>query len=324
MKILVIFTGGTIGSAVSDGWLAPDSRRSYLLVERYKKAHPASAVSFETLEPYSVLSENLSSCHLNALISCVTENAAKGYDGIIVTHGTDTLQYSAAAIGFALGAALPVVMVSSNFELEDPRTNGDENFAAAVELIRAGEKGVFAAYRNNDGVTYYHHASRLLRHGEANDDVHSLLQPYGVYRDGRFEKNVGFWHTEAGAPLGAFALCEHPGILNVFCHPGDSFRYELSGVRAVLLQPYHSGTLNTESADFAAFCGEASKRGIPVFLANVASGTAYSSAKNLDALGIIRLPLCGAIPVYMKLWLAISTGAELTAFAQMPIYEEFV
>lgn len=324
MKILVIFTGGTIGSAVSDGWITPDSRRSYLLLERYKKSHAQSDVVFETAEPYSVLSENISADNITALISCVTENAAKDYDGIIVTHGTDTLQYSAAAIGFAVGAALPVVLVSSNFELKDPRTNGDENFAAAVELIRCGEKGVFVSYRNNDGITYYHHASRLLRHGEANDDLHSLLQPYGVYENGRFEKNDSFKHGEAGTPCGAFALCNRPGILNILCHPGNSFGYDLSGIRAVLLQPYHSGTLNTENPDLAAFCEEASKRGIPVFLTNVPRGNGYSSAKNLDELHIVRLPLCGAIPVYMKLWLAISAGAELSTFVQTPIYEEFV
>ena len=43
------------------------------------------------------------------LVRTVKENADKGYDGIIVTHGSDTLQYSAAAIGYCMGLeSLPI------------------------------------------------------------------------------------------------------------------------------------------------------------------------------------------------------------------------
>jgi L-asparaginase len=49
------------------------------------------------------------------LITTVKENLSSDYDGIIVTHGTDTLGYSAAALAYALGnGTVPVCLVSSN------------------------------------------------------------------------------------------------------------------------------------------------------------------------------------------------------------------
>ena len=38
MKILVIFTGGTIGSAKAGGWVAPDEKTKYMLIDSYKNA----------------------------------------------------------------------------------------------------------------------------------------------------------------------------------------------------------------------------------------------------------------------------------------------
>ena len=51
------------------------------------------------------------------------------YDGVIITHGTDTLQYTAAFTGYIMaGAQIPIVLVSANYVLEDVRSNGVDNF----------------------------------------------------------------------------------------------------------------------------------------------------------------------------------------------------
>lgn len=322
MKILVIFTGGTIGSRVKDGWISPAGSTPYLLLDGYLSKN--KGVSFDTLSPYTVLSENLSADNLTQLLSCVSQNLTKGYDGIIITHGTDTLQYTAAALGFAFGRTLPIALVSSQKPLEDPLANGHDNFAAAAELIRSGERGVFAVYRNNDGRVYVHHASRLLRHGEVSDDLYSLSAHYGVCEKGRFVKNPDFVHGESSAPSGAVTFCESSGVLNIFCHPRGEYDYELSKVGAVLLQPYHSGTLCTSDDSFVRLCKRAADVGVPLFAVNVTDGAQYASSKAFKELGIRALPLCAAIPVYMKLWMAKSLGADPVQFVSAPIYEEFL
>jgi len=199
LKLLVIFTGGTIGSTVNEGYISTDQGKAYQLIEMYKALGKRQA-DFTLNEPYTLLSENLTGTYITRLGSCVLENAGKGYEGIIITHGTDTIQYSAAVLGYLLADVdIPVLLVSSNFVLDDERANGLANFAAAVDFIasKAGT-GVFVPYRNSDGVIYVHRGTRLLPHQPYSDDLQSVLnQYYGIVTcDGNFVKNRGYQTAE--------------------------------------------------------------------------------------------------------------------------------
>ena len=111
MKILVIFTGGTIGTSIKNGWADIDNNAKYVLLDSYNNKHK---IEFVTASPYSTLSENLSAKHLNLLQKEIGDNLTKDFDGIIVTHGTDTLQYTATAIEYAFnGCEIPIVFVLS-------------------------------------------------------------------------------------------------------------------------------------------------------------------------------------------------------------------
>ena len=304
MKILVIFTGGTIGSAVSDGWIAPSEDMKYLLISKYREK-TRDNFCFDTCTPYTVLSEDLSAEHLNKLIICVKDNL-EGYDGIIVTHGTDTLQYSAAALSFALGSnSIPVVLVSSNYPLDDDRANGVDNFIAAAEFIKAeAGRGVFVSYKNGNEKTKIHIGTRLLSHNENFDSVNSFdSEPYAFY-DGRIIKNEACRYSVTDNSMPSASFSEHSGILVIQSLPGDAFNYNLDGVKAVILRPYHSGTLNTSSESLAAFCERAKSLGIPVFVVNVHGNTTYETSKKFENLGICVLPMCSFPAVFIKLWLA--------------------
>ena len=70
MKILVIFTGGTIGSKFVGDKIAPSADTKFALTENFLK-NSFKNVSFEYAEPYFILSENLKAEHLNKLIFMV-------------------------------------------------------------------------------------------------------------------------------------------------------------------------------------------------------------------------------------------------------------
>ena len=324
MKILVIFTGGTIGSAVSDGWISPDDKMKYLLIEKYREL-TGDDTEFDTRNPYTILSENLCSDNINSLIKCIGENA-DNYDGIVVTHGTDTLQYTAAALSYAFGCnTSPVVLVSSNFPINDGRANGVHNFIGAVEFIKSqAGRGVFVSYKNKSENTKIHLASRIVSHAEAFDEIYSIdNQPVAVC-DKNIILNPDCKCREDCEAVSDSHFCEHSQILSVVAMPGDSFDYDLSKYKAVILRPYHSGTLNTESKAFADFCKKAKDRDIPVFVVNVHGGTTYESSKLYDKLGITVLPMCSFISVYMKTWLAISLEKDIKEFVCTPVANEFV
>lgn len=311
MKILVIFTGGTIGSLLNDGWISPDGHTKRELIRHYEKAY-GKDVAFVTKEPYSILSENLSADEINLLVKTVCDSAKQDYDGIIVTHGTDTLQYSAAALSFALGKdSIPVLLVSSNFPLDDPRTNGHVNFAAAVEFIKEKKgRGVFVAYRNDNRPVRFHRGISILTHREADDSVYSIG---GKHYAELTENGVAVINENEGNDIkaGDFSLCDSPKVLVVDACPGELYEYNVENYNAVILRPYHSGTLNTADGKFEAFCLRADKSGVPVFVVNVKEGETYLSSKEFDRLKIIPVYSSTFVSTYVRLWIAISRDEDL-------------
>lgn len=140
MRIKVLFTGGTIGSSVGEGVISTDTAAAgKLLIDNYLK-HSTSPnrdkVDFVVEEPYTCLSEDLTVETWNKLIVALRGLHWDHYDGLIITHGTDTMAYTANLLSILLaGVHLPVVLVGSNYVLTDKRANGNQNFSDAVDFI---------------------------------------------------------------------------------------------------------------------------------------------------------------------------------------------
>ena len=82
----------------------------------------------------------------------------------------------------------------------------------------------------------------------------------------------------------------------------------LDGVKYLILNTYHSGTLNVKSSAAREFFAEARKRGISVFAVGTMEGLDYSTTAEYTALGIIPLRNISPISAYMKLWLLTGNG----------------
>lgn len=298
MKIAVVFTGGTIGSRQSGGWISPESDAKYTLIEGFK-SEKIKDVEFSFFSPFTILSENLSAKEINRLISLIKEISSKDFDGIIVTHGTDTLAFTACALSYAFGSeCLPIVLVSSNFPLDDARANGHQNFALAVEQIASEkQKGVFVSYKNRGEDAKIFNPHSLLSYLEGDDRLFAL-------------KNAEIKNL---SPIN-FTLCENPKILVLNTHPGDHFGYSLRGVNAIILRPYHSGTLNTASEEFKRFCRKANAKKVPLFAVNYPEGATYESSALFGELGIVPLKNSTFTSTFLKLWIGISLKADLQNF----------
>lgn len=325
MKILVIFTGGTIGCKAKKGFLSTDESTTYALLDKFDSRW--DEIEFVTASPYSVLSENLSACEINMLQKEVADNLKRDYDGIVITHGTDTLVYAASALEYAVGGCdIPVVLVSSDYPLDDERTNGYTNFEGAVEFIKSKKgKGVFVSYKNAfEKDVNIHIATHLLAHCECTADLYSVTEkPYAVYACGEIMCNFQEVDTECNS-LGVVEYKDCSDILVIESHPGDNFSYSLDNIKAVILKPYHSATLNTACSKFQAFCMKAKEKGIPVFLVNAREGITYESTSLFSKLNICVLPFSTYISAYMKIWAAISRGENITEFCKKPVARELL
>ena len=68
----------------------------------------------------------------------------EGYDGIVVTHGTDTMAYTASVLSFMLhNIPIPVVLTGSQLPILHPLTDGVENLRCAFAMAASGAPGVF-------------------------------------------------------------------------------------------------------------------------------------------------------------------------------------
>lgn len=289
MKTAVIFTGGTIGSASKDGYIRTDKNTENILLN-------LTDGGVELFEPYFIHSEQLNGEYLTKLISCVGDRLGEDYDGIIVTHGTDTLQYSAAALALAYGNCdIPVVLVSANYVLTDPRSNGKDNFKYAVEFLKQKVGGVFVSYRNTGELPRIFPADSLLKHPCYSDSVSSVCGEFGYFKDGKFIRTIGDYGSEG---VGRFALGKKSPVLWLSVHPGMKFP-STDGYRYVLIEGYHSGTLPTEDEDFIEFCEKSDAK---IFLVGMPEGERYESAEKYKKLNIVVCPQKSPIYMYMKLW----------------------
>ena len=293
MKITVIFTGGTIACSNRNGALSPDGANSFTLALD-------GSVEFETLSPYFILSENLGCEHWEKLSDCV--KSVRGSDGVIVTHGTDTMPYTAAYLGLKLGLCdIPVVLVSAAYPLSDSRSNGLDNFRGAVDFIRSGVgKGVFVSYKNSGENVRLHRAASVLPHQPYSDSVLSLRDNYfAEIVGGEVVLNPGFEEES----FGDFSECKPNGkVLWLRAHPGIVYP-PVDGAKAVLLEGYHSGTLPTAREDFRSFCESASTAGVLLYLTGSEEGFDYESKQAFDELGINVLPPMSPVTAYVMLLL---------------------
>jgi L-asparaginase len=133
-KVLIIYTGGTIGM-INDpetGALRPfDFESLYSSIPELKQFH------YE-LDTYSV-EEPIDSSDMNPklwgdIAKTIFDNYAN-HDGFVVLHGTDTMAYTTAALSFMLqGLRKPVIFTGSQLPMGQIRTDGKENLITAIEI----------------------------------------------------------------------------------------------------------------------------------------------------------------------------------------------
>ncbi|MCD8390268.1 MAG: asparaginase [Firmicutes bacterium] len=291
MKTAVIFTGGTIASVIRGGLIGVSGRQKYKILECVPN------VDVDIFEPYTILSENLDAEHIAALIECISK-VNGGYDGIIVCHGTDTLQYGACAAAYALGSdTAPIVFVSSNYILDDNRANGFDNFKAAYDFIKSRcGLGVFIAYKNSGEDPKIPRASRAAAHMQYSDKIISIGGEYGEYADGVFRKNPNYTEIpDETAPLGACSLTA-ASALKLTAYPNMPIPDTSA---PILLEAYHSGTAAQSVIE------NSNSR---IYITGVEDRIQYESTRVFSRPNITVLRRAAAPAMYMKLWMCECAG----------------
>ena len=191
-RVLLLGTGGTIASRVDyrTGAVHPAVASSDLHA-LVPELSDVARVDSEIL--FNVFSENLTPLHWSKLASRVARAVSEGFHGVVVTHGTDTLGYTAAAMSFALRSIpIPLVLTAAQRSSDRPSTDATLNLIGSVHVAARGTfSGVYVAVHldESDERVAVHTGTRVRKnHTSRRDAFISVDAPIAaVWGRGGFE-----------------------------------------------------------------------------------------------------------------------------------------
>lgn len=324
----VVFTGGTIGSQAEGHSTGLGNTPPVRLLEGFLP----DMVEFRTSEPFRILSEDATTEHWSSLAAHVARLDFSRVDAVVVTHGSDTLAWTAKALAFALaGVPRPVVLVGSDRPISDPLSNGPDNFRDAIAFA-LGEKlpGVFVAWKNPAEPTSIHLASRIQPCDPYDDHFRSARGlRFGVVENGTFHRDRAEANPSRGrlVELASSSLWKHsreialtgvrfdPNVLVLSAQPGGNLAFiEPSSWSAILRIAYHSGTAPSfpgvgTLVDLANRCMLA---GTPLVVGPCRHGCLpYESVERLRDCGAVFSPAMEASTLVVKLQWLLGTNQDL-------------
>lgn len=191
-NVIIISTGGTIASRVEyrTGAVRPALNADDLLAIVPELAEIAK-IDTEVL--YSLFSENVQVQHWIGMAEAVDHFIHKGVDGVVLTHGTDTMGYTAAALSFALQKPpVPIVLVGAQRSSDRPSSDAATNLIAAVATAAKAPFGevVVAMHKwHSDDIIALHRGTRVIKlHTSSRDAFRSVnSRPIAYYQHGELK-----------------------------------------------------------------------------------------------------------------------------------------
>lgn len=338
-RILVILTGGTIGSIAEKNLISATGEASAQVISMYQELH-GEEDTFDVVQPYTILSENLMPSYWEKLIEEINRGIAGDYQGIILTHGSDTLVYTASFLGMMFAhVSIPIVLVAANYPLDDERSNGMHNFTAAVNFIkRRYVPGVYSCYRNNDDRDEVYLSTRMCESEPYFDQYHSFDgQILGSMKGEKFVWNknnplsAGEIRQKAREQRSKEIKFHYENeVMMLKTYPGINFSHiDLSSnVKAILIYMYHSATApSIIESGLLELLRKCQYRGIQVYGASFKSniGNLYETSSMLLKNGLIPLTNISMEAAYCKLVMAYNQKQyETQAFMKYNLFFEIL
>jgi len=170
--VSLISTGGTIASTVDYRTGAVTAQFD---AEDVLRAVPdlAGRANYRGRVVANILSENMTPAVWRDLAEAVYEEIEAGADGVVIMHGTDTMQYTASALSFMLDTPVPVVFTGSQRSADRPSSDNVMNAVCAVEAAKADRAEVLVCMHesSSDDACALHRATRVRKNHTSRRDA---------------------------------------------------------------------------------------------------------------------------------------------------------
>ncbi len=194
-NILLISTGGTIASKID---YRTGGVTSLLSASELYSAFPELA-EHGLIKPeflFNEYSENITPSHWSLLANRISHAITKEhYDGIIISHGTDTMHYTSSALSFALkNVPVPVILVGSQRSSDRPSSDAFSNLVGAIRFIRdARYSGIFVCMHSStsDDLIACHIGTRVRKNHTSKRDAFKSLDslPFALIENSGIKYN---------------------------------------------------------------------------------------------------------------------------------------
>ena len=235
-KILLLATGGTIASVETAEGLSPAQSPERLL-SYVPEARSVCHVDVE--QPFCIDSTNIQPEHWVALSKRICA-VYDEYDGFVVTHGTDTMAYTAAALSYLVqSGSKPIVLTGAQKPISALITDARKNLLDSLRF--ASHDGVHGVYVVFDGKAILGTRARKVR-SKSYSAFESINYPVAAFLDDRRILQ----YVDAGERQSAVrfydALCPSVFVLKLL--PGirpDILEYIGERYDAIILESYGVG-----------------------------------------------------------------------------------
>lgn len=264
-KVCLIATGGTIASVKTPEGMKPLLDGKELLA---KVPELESLGVIDIVELMQLDSTNIQPKDWIQMAQAIEERYAD-YDGFIITHGTDTMAHSAAALYYMLeNLQKPVIFTGSQLSLVEEGSDAPANLLLAMYGAVSSVPGVYLAFHNK--LMQGNAAKKLCT--ENFDGFYSINVPdVAVLEDGKIKWNISsdFIEPEKELKINT-AIDTHVAVFEVF--PGfntDIIRMAVdSGCKGIVLKGYGAGNVPSEESgnSFLPAIDYAVEKGVKVVL----------------------------------------------------------
>ena len=288
-RILILTTGGTIASMPTAQGLAPTGD-GHALLDYIPQA--AEFCQAQVEEVFNLDSTNFQPEHWLRLARRIRDNFEK-YDGFVITHGTDTMAYTAAALSYLIqNSEKPIVLTGSQKPIFAPISDARKNLLDSLRF--AAQDGVQGVYIVFDGKAILGTRARKVR-SKSYSAFDSINYPVAAFIDDK--RILRYTDTEPAHPGVRFFDALHPKVFLLKLIPGTnpavfSMLMDMH-YRGIVLETFGAGGMHFLRRNLLDRLGELTAHGVSV----VACSQCLYESSDLSIYEVgQRLLECGVIP----------------------------
>ncbi len=258
-KLLLLTTGGTIASFKGENGLVPGMES-----DEFLNYLPGLQISYEidVKQLFAIDSTNMQPEDWITIASAVSEFYDQ-YDGFVITHGTDTMAYTSAALSYMLqGSSKPIVITGSQIPIAFEKTDAKRNMIDAVRFACEPVGGVYVVF---DGRVIQGTRAVKLR-TKSYDAFESINYPYiASISKNDIQYNQSIESKEKQKPVLDASLCTDIALVKLF--PGikpeffDSLKHSYKGI---VIESYGSGGIPFQGRNILEKVNELAKQGLSI------------------------------------------------------------